>query len=263
MSIKPNMHTPESLRVYADGMSRSQPDKAKIGELLTPGTVVEIGCGNGTVLDIARNTKGITKVVGIDQNPHLLRMARANLAGSSIQLIRIQLLPDVDRLESQYDRLVDIVGFAPDNIIFSSTLHEIASESPDPRTSVFPELHIRAASKWLGPEGILVIRDGIKPGSALTLLKFKNPKVQDLFFKFADEFSYPFEFQLNDQPDQVLIRRDHLYEFLTKYIYETNWDIEVQELFGWANDQDIKYMVPRYMGMETWSTYLLPYFSRK
>ena len=39
------------------------------------------------------------------------------------------------------------------------------------------------------------------------------------------------------------MQASHFYEFATKYFYLTNWDIEVGEIFGWANGTELEQLL--------------------
>lgn len=253
MSIANNLHTDLGLNTYAQGMSNSAPDKSKLVNYIQPGSVLEIGCGNGVVLKLAADAlkpDGSNPWVGADMNAKLLSMAAENLKDWPVDLIRAAVGKGGFR-----EALKPYGKF--DNIIFCSTLHEIYSEDILGSLS-FPMqaltgrkqsfgielaglrtikelLHI-VITEQLNPGGRIIIRDGIKPEDVRVQVTFRTEFGKQQFYKFVDD--YPRFIPYREQSlrhGTVELSSVDLFEFMTKYFYLENWEVEVKEVFGWTS----------------------------
>jgi len=245
MSIRQDLHTKEGIATYANGMNLSVNDKAKILEYIKPGKILEVGCGNGTVLEMISNAFPESHLVGIDLSAQLLGLAAERQYAGQVDLFRQDALTmrQNQAIPQQYD-----------TIVFCSVLHEIFSwyllnprkdyifhAETDPEYAAYQstmDFIFDIVKAHLKVGGHCVIRDGIKPvEEPVTINRFKAEGLQDKFYKFADDFS-PFKINfgvsVNAQGTTFTIPSTHLFEFLTKYFYDKNWDIEVTEQFGWA-----------------------------
>lgn len=271
MSIQKNMHTDKALLVYANGMKASKSDKAKLLPFLAPGSVVEIGCGNGTVLALLCEHPEVTKIFGVDMSAQLLKVAGEELDGIDVELLRASI--DISQIPSSIDLILntiynrlpseELLGRRIDNVIFCSVLHEISSEAYDMNLKErirAPHTVLFQTAGHITKGGRIIIRDGLRPPLEMLCLKFKTEEVRSKFFRFADDFPFDFDFLFicNDL-NSVLIRSDHAFEFLTKYIYDTNWDIEVKEYFGWTNEEEIQRMELPNMKLVGFEKYTIPY----
>ena len=202
--------------VYAAGMEASAVDKAKLLRHVRPGLIVELGCGNGTVLELLRRRFPRSRLVGVDCSAEMIRRCRKRFPG--LQFLK---------------RDITLPLFQPasvDSIVLCSIMHEVFSYKGYDYSAVRRTLaHCAAALK---PGGRLVIRDGVKPAKQdAVYLTFRNPVAYRKFLRFSVEFgSSDIAWRMKDGRIQVA-RRDAM-EFLTKYIYDVNWKYEVKEQFG-------------------------------
>jgi hypothetical protein len=121
----------------------------------------------------------------------------------------------------------------------------------------------RLAKSLLEPSGVLIIRDGIKLEPQKLCVKFKSTKLQETFWRFSDDFR-PFKLEFMVQGNTYILEADHFYEFATKYFYQTNWDIEVGEIFGWASRQDLeKLLIETGFTPETSKVYTIDFLAQK
>jgi SAM-dependent methyltransferase len=202
--------------VYASGMEASALDKAKLLRFVRPGVIADLGCGTGTVMELLRRKSPHSRFVGVDCSPEMIRRCRKRFPGVEF-------------------RRKDITGplFEPgsiDTIVLCSIMHEVFSYKRYDYSAVRRTLSHCATA--LRPGGRLILRDGVKPARQdVVYLTFLNSATYDKFIRFSREFgSSEIVWRLKDRRIQVA-RRDAM-EFLTKYIYDVNWQYEVKEQFG-------------------------------
>jgi SAM-dependent methyltransferase len=241
MSIRTDLHTPEGVQTYAAGMNASVSDKAKILPYIKPGSILEIGCGNGTVLELISEAYPESTVYGVDMSAQLLGLATQRKYDGPVKLYCC----DAKKLHT-----VDGTARKFSTIVFCSVLHEIfsgylaRSVEDDPIEDAFKDTMSFVAhfcEEYLEDGGRLIIRDGVRPKSEMVYVEIDTPEQRDTFFRFADDFSpFQIEFSYCSRTNKIKMPSVHLFEFLTKYFYEKNWNIEVTEQFGWANPESIE-----------------------
>ncbi len=241
MSTRADVHDAIGLSEYVAGMAKSKPDKAKILGFVTGKRVLELGCGSGAVLELLQNHDPNLELVGIDLSAKLLGTAARQL-GDSVRFYR----QDIFELCKNPEKLNE-PKFS--SVILCSALHEFASfalEHPErfSQAGVSPMLVAAKqifglAKSLLEPGGSLIVRDGVKLESQVIQVRFKNPELQETFWRFSDEFR-PFKLEFMSQGNLYTMQASHFYEFATKYFYSTNWDIEVGEIFGWASASELE-----------------------
>lgn len=219
----------EGFMVYAKGMAGSIGEKARILPYVKPGRIVEMGCGNGVVLELLVQSFPDSEIIGVDISDTMLKMAvdrKYDGKRKNVTLVK----EDITKMDLRENSL--------DTIIFCSTLHELFSYNGYSKNVVRET--IEKAYRALRPGGRLIIRDGVKPEAEEVYLEFKNEETRKKFYRFAFEFG-PREIQfasVDDEPNKVekvnkvRLRSEDAMEFLSKYIYDKNWKIEVKEQFG-------------------------------
>jgi len=208
----------EGFAAYAKSMDASQQEKAKILPYIKPGKIAEMGCGNGAVLELIANTFSDSKVIGVDVSDTMLKMSsERDYKNKNVTLvqddIKKKLFPDNSL----------------DSIVYCSVLHEVYSYSGYSEEALKETL--KNAYDMLSPGGRIIIRDGVKPEDGYLFMKFKNEKTEERFKRFAEEFG-PHKIAYEKTGQGYLLESKDAMEFLSKYIYEKNWAIEVKEQFG-------------------------------
>jgi SAM-dependent methyltransferase len=202
--------------VYAAGMEASAEDKAKLLAHVRPGVIADLGCGAGTVLELLRREFPTSEIMGVDSSAEMVSRCRARFPGLEIRQL------DITR------RLFDEASM--DTIVLCSVLHEVFSYNGCDYGVVRDTL--RHCADALRPEGRLLLRDGLKPARDDTVyMTFKNEAVHQNFLRFAKEFGSSEIVWKEVEGRTELARRDAM-EFLTKYLYDVNWQYEVKEHFG-------------------------------
>ncbi|WP_027891358.1 methyltransferase [Calidithermus chliarophilus] len=265
MSTRPDVHSGLGLEAYVQGMARSKGDKARMLPHVRPGRILELGCGSGAVLELLRGFSPASELVGIDLSAKLLGVAARSLQGAARLRRR-------DLFALAHDP--GLLGEGPfDTVILCSTLHELATfalEHPE-RFPGHPEGPMAEAAArifglaraLLAEGGVLVVRDGVQPERRPLRLRFRSPELEERFWRFADDFR-PFTLEFSVSDGLYTLPSDHLYEFATKYFYETNWHVEVGEYFGWASGRQLEALL-RQAGLEPVhrEAYTIPFLAEK
>ncbi|MDP2906884.1 MAG: methyltransferase domain-containing protein [Nanoarchaeota archaeon] len=208
----------KGFETYSQGMEKSSVEKVKVLPFIKEGTILEVGCGCGTVLELLSRYKPKSSIYGTDISDTMLRRSKERkYTHNNISIIKADAREQVLKEKSL------------DTIIFCSVLHEVYSYSNYSLKSV--EDAIENAYKMLKPGGRLIIRDGVKPEEKVSYMKFKKEEVEKKFYRFAEEFG-PYKIEYKKEEDLVKLKKHDAMEFLSKYIYDENWDIEVREKFG-------------------------------
>lgn len=260
MSIRNNLHTDHGLETYAQGMCNSAGDKARINQHLVPGTILEIGCGNGAYLQTLP-VERLRETTAVDMNGLLLLKAQANLRENA-GLVTFQ-RANVLKTDFFEGTLRDNPGRF-NNIVLCSIVHELFSEYAGDIGDHSALMHVfgfinNLYNCLLAPGGRLIIRDGCKPDDGFTTLRFKNSEVRAMFAKFVDD--HPWFVNYTERDGVVRLRKDDCFEFLTKYFYTENWNVEVLERFGWCSPSEL---VAKYGDQITHSeSYTIPWLGSK
>jgi SAM-dependent methyltransferase len=241
VSTRADVHDAIGLSEYVAGMARSKPDKSKMLEFVTGNRVLELGCGSGAVLELLAQHDPSIELVGVDLSAKLLGTAARKLE-DGVRFHRrdiFDLCKDPKKLaESKFS-----------SIILCSALHEFATFALEHPTRFFEAgvspMMVAAkqifslAKSLLEPGGTIIVRDGVKLEPQMLNVVFKNADLQETFWRFSDDFR-PFKLEFAVQGNLYTMQASHFYEFATKYFYQTNWDIEVGEIFGWASSNELE-----------------------
>jgi ubiquinone/menaquinone biosynthesis C-methylase UbiE len=208
--------TEEGWQVYADGMERSSPEKRKLLPFMKEGTIVDVGCGYGTVINLLSEAFPESRIIGVDNSRKMLEMAKSRGFGYNVDFLEADITKPYLRAESA------------DTMNFSSVFHEIYSfQGLSPVQSA-----LDVSYGILKKGGRLIIRDGVKPECVRSRIEIGTPENVNKFVKFAQDFT-PYKIAYKRIDDHTVeLSRANVMEFLSKYIYDTNWDVEVQEQFG-------------------------------
>ncbi|MBT7902344.1 methyltransferase domain-containing protein [Candidatus Woesearchaeota archaeon] len=203
---------------YAAGMDASMQEKAKFLPYVKEGLILEMGCGNGTVLELLSAYSQNSQIVGVDISDKMLQLAGEREYPN----------PNIDLQKGDVSDLIAEPG-SVDSIVFCSIMHEVYSYDGYSLGAV--DQTLETSAKMLSPGGRLIIRDAPKTSDESVYLRFKNLKTHKKFVKFANDFG-PYKIDYDYDGEMVRVKENDSREFLSKYIYEQNWDIEVMEQFG-------------------------------
>ncbi len=214
-------------QAYLVTMNAARSDKARMLELVKPGTIVEVGPGGGVVLELLSERFPTSRIVGLDASRAVVEAHEERAAGKTLAYEMIH--GDAFELESIFGR------GEVDTIVFCSVLHEVFSYvpygNPPKRFSVDAVMAmVQAAYRSLKRKGRIVVRDGIMPADEPRVLEFLDPSWReglDLFAKAYEPRAIHFE-PLAD--NRVRIGARDLFEFLTTYTWgPDSFPYEVRE----------------------------------
>jgi SAM-dependent methyltransferase len=271
MATRNNLHTSSGLSTYIRGMLNSSNDKDKINDFLVPGSLLELGCGSGAYLKTI-GPEILAQTTGVDMNAMLLLRAKEELEAhfgeeaAEVEFIR------ANAMDSNLSSVLRHRQF--NNIVLCSFLHEMYSEfyhigrqmNQDHDNDSYAKTRIQTLldNIWdlLAPGGRLIIRDGCKPKSVTATIKFKNDVVRKAFAKFVDD--YPWFINYIEINGVVELKLDDAFEFLTKYFYTENWDVEVQEKFGWCTPYEMDELLgKKSFNVVSSMSYCIPWLKNK
>jgi len=190
-------------------------------------TVLDVGCADGSFTHrIACESETI--ITGIDINEKNIDLAKKNYPGYAF------VCSDLKNISSKII-VFDKKPLTFDCIVFSSVLHEISSYDPDEKkrfTSKPIREAIEFAAKHLNPNGILIIRDGLKPSDVLKSSIEDGvilPEYKETFRKFLNEFP-PLKRREEFYPFMSLYSEEILMEFLMLVTWgKESWSREINE----------------------------------
>lgn len=207
-------------------------------------TIVDVGMASGTSTAILSNLFPQQHIIGVDINPKMVDIAKNTYQASNLSF-RID---DGERLESIDTNTVD--GF-----FNCSAIHHITSYNNYDINRAYNTL--RRQTDLLKDRGIIVVRDFLKPQQEEVVIELSakdrtdRPNDCDLLLQFAKtarslapktERGFPIEELSSNKKG---IRRFKLYntdavEFVRRKDYYANWDIELQEEYGYFTQREFE-----------------------
>ncbi|MDW7649953.1 MAG: methyltransferase domain-containing protein [Bacillota bacterium] len=244
------LHDQEEYQALMDGLEKSKFHKAMILQHIArdAAKIVEVGCGNGVVLDLLSHNFPQSEIIGIDLDPVMCKAAKERKL-SNVEI----LLTDAAAIPLQNETV--------DTVVYCSTIHEIFSHGGPADVTE----SLREAIRVLKPGGCIIIRDTLKPSADIVSVSFKKRWVEKRFHKFIGEYKQlkP-QYYKQMQCGTVQINQDYLFEYLTKYFYEVGWYKEMEEIYGYFTKEDFcDALTGLGLQVATIHSYLLPYFQKK
>lgn len=181
-------------------------------------TILDVGCADGTLMKAIKEVNPEARVIGIDLNQSAVDLARAQ----GLEVYHMD-------LKTVYEEVNDTEF---DCIIFSSVLHEISSYATANRFSALPISEtLSYAYDILDNNGSIIIRDGLMDDSSIICsMKFTNLEDEKWFYKFINEFQYPYFDYFFNKP--LSCEAEIAQEFLATWTWgEKSWPREIQEKF--------------------------------
>ena len=189
-------------------------------------TILDVGCADGTLMKAIKEVNPEARAVGIDLNQNAIDLARA----AGLEAYKLSLEDVAFLCKDQFDC-----------VVFSSVLHEISSYATANRFSALPiQETLESAYDLLSKDGIIIIRDGLMDNSEeICTAKFANPDDEKWFFKFVNEFEYPyFDYDYHDMKGAITCYTELMQEFLATWTWgEKSWHREIQEKFCILTEQ--------------------------
>ena len=207
-------------------------------------TIVDVGMASGTSSAILAKLFPQINIIGVDINPQMVEIAQSRY--------------QMPNLSFRLDDGEKLSGFKPESVsgFFNcSSIHHITSYNNYDNNHAINT--IKRQSELLREKGILIIRDFVKPKEEEIILELSTKEVKDrpsdteLFICFAQtarslaapgERGFPFKKIKSVKPDT---QRFQLFlsdatEFIRRKDYYSNWDIELQEEYGYFTQEEFE-----------------------
>ncbi len=209
--------------------------------------IVDIGMASGTGTYILALLFPKCKVIGVDVNLKMVEIARETYQLPNLEFI----VDDGEKLEKLENE--KIIGF-----FNCSSIHHITSFNDYAPHKAY--LTIKRQTELLREGGVLVIRDFVKPEDKDVLLEFpdndEGAKTCELLVDFSKrarslsnkaEQGFPLE-----KVDKNTFRIDLVdaVEFIRRKDYLDDWDIELQEEYGYYTQSEFEQVFTE-MGLRT------------
>ena len=194
--------------------------------LLCEGDVADMGMGSGKGSHALASLYPDLRVVGVDVNPAMVQRAFESYGQDNLRFI----VGDIAR------RCFD--DGTLEAIINSSVLHHVTSFNGYQTQAAVDALRVQ--SRQLADEGILVVRDFLRPADpeGAVHLELADESTAQLLVRFSHEFRRLSEspgFELQELPPaadgwrRFRLSRQHAVEFVLRKDYRTDWELEVAE----------------------------------
>lgn len=206
--------------------------------------LVDVGMASGTSTAILSQLFPQMQIIGVDINPKMVQIAQET-----------HHQPNLSFREDDGEKLLT---FAPETVsgFFNcSAIHHITSFNGYDNNKAFNTL--RRQTELLKDKGILVVRDFVKPEEKEVILELSTidkpdrPNDADLFVQFsqtaraltsATEQGFPIQEIKSVKKNKRWFRAFYtdVTEFIRRKDYYENWDIELQEEYGYFTRKEFE-----------------------
>jgi SAM-dependent methyltransferase len=220
---------------YLSRMQNGMDDKLWWINKVNPTTIVDYGCADGTLLKHVRELYPDCTLIGVDNNPDMLAVARKNVPDATFIMADIFLNTRMD--------------YSDATLILSSVIHEIYSYCPD--ATIIMDKLLSMGFAHIAIRDMFVKTDTEHqtiPMQIVNLLEKKTSK--EMLVDFGEIWGLP-----------VTVKR--LIHYLLKYRYVDNWDREVRENYLPIDIEPFLHMVSSYYDIEHFEHYTLPFIKEQ
>jgi ubiquinone/menaquinone biosynthesis C-methylase UbiE len=233
---------------YMDAMDKVITEKVASASLFfdpsAGNTIVDIGMASGTSSNILANLFPHTNIVGVDINPTMVELAQKNYTRHNLEFRT----DDGETLQTFQENSVN--GF-----FNCSSIHHITSFNHYNPNRAFNT--IKRETELLKSGGVIVIRDFVKPPESEVILevssisRISEPSNADLLIQFSKtarslapklEQGFPIKEVKSSSKDTrsfKLFYSDAV-EFIRRKDYFENWDVELQEEYGYFTQKEFE-----------------------
>jgi hypothetical protein len=246
---------------YLRGMDASMRQKVALtaAHLLCEGELADMGMGSGSGSHALAALYPGLRVIGVDVDPEMVARAGERFALPNLRFVRGDIAERCFEPQSI------------EAILNSSVLHHVTSFNGYDRSAASRALEMQV--EQLSANGVLIVRDFVDPGAGKVWLDLPADdavgtadtptecSTADLFERFAREFrslrpepQRGFDFRRIDAegaPTPAAGRRryelthTHAAEFVLRKDYRQSWDVEVQEEYTYATQQELEQLFAR------------------
>ncbi|HEX3006314.1 MAG TPA: methyltransferase domain-containing protein [Bacteroidales bacterium] len=206
-------------------------------------TIVDVGMASGLSSSILAHLFPRLNIIGVDINPKM-----AEIAAQTYRLPNLSFRVDDGEKLTTFEK-GSVHGF-----FNCSSIHHITSFNGYDSGRALNTL--RRQAELLAPGGMIVVRDFVKPPETEVILQVDNvahdsrPSDAELLLRFSKEArslapSRERGFPLKELPSGNGLRQFRLFyadavEFIRRKDYYENWDIELQEEYGYFTQKEFE-----------------------
>jgi len=207
-------------------------------------TIVDIGMASGTSTAILARLFPEMKIIGIDINPKMVQIAQTTYD-----------YPNLSFREDDGERLLTFTKNSISGFFNCSAIHHITSYNGYDTNKALNTLSRQV--DLLKDRGVLVVRDFVKPEEREVIIELSTdnkpnrPNDVELFILFSqtarslalsEERGFPIQEVKASKKDTKRFRAFYtdIVEFIRRKDYYTNWDIELQEEYGYFTQKEFE-----------------------
>lgn len=207
-------------------------------------TIVDVGMASGTSTAILARLFPEMKIIGVDINPKMVQIAQDRYN-----------YPNLSFREDDGEKLRTFSEDSVNGFFNCSAIHHITSYNGYNTNRALNTL--RRQVELLKDKGVLIIRDFVKPQEQEVIIelssidKHNRPNDAELFIQFsqtarslasANERGFPIQEINSVKKDTRRFRAFYtdVTEFIRRKDYYANWDIELQEEYGYFTQEEFE-----------------------
>lgn len=234
--------------MYLTDMNQTVDCKRVILDYVTGTRILDIGPGEGALLDLIEQERPDARPLGLDISVNVIEALKRKkqLEGHRWDVIK----GDALRLEEF------VKTGSMDTVIFSSILHELYSYSERDGIRFNPQTvaaALQSAYRLLAPGGRIIIRDGImtEPTEQRRRIRFLEPDGMEWLMRYAEDFTgRRIEMERVSESEAVLPVNDAM-EFLYTYTWGAEAYVdEVQKQFGYFTPKQYEECIRNSLGSQ-------------
>lgn len=207
-------------------------------------TIVDVGMASGTSTAILARLFPEMQIIGVDINPKMVQIAQNTYN-----------YPNLFFREDDGEKLTSFTNNSVNGFFNCSAIHHITSYNGYDTNRALNTL--RRQVELLKDRGVLIIRDFIKPKEKEVIIELSSidkpnqPNDAELFIRFAQTARSLAPVSERGFPIQEInaIKKDtrrfqafytDVVEFIRRKDYYANWDIELQEEYGYFTQEEFE-----------------------
>lgn len=207
-------------------------------------TIVDVGMASGTSSAILAQLFPKMQIIGVDINPKMVQIAQDTYTR-----------PNLSFREDDGERLLSFTENSVNGFFNCSAIHHITSYNGYDTNRAINTL--RRQVELLKDKGVLIIRDFVKPDEKEIIIEFSSidkhdrPNDAELFIQFAqtarslasvNERGFPIQEINSIKKDTRRFQAFYtdVVEFIRRKDYYANWDIELQEEYGYFTQKEFE-----------------------
>ncbi|MBK5721428.1 methyltransferase domain-containing protein [Dysgonomonas sp. Marseille-P4677] len=207
-------------------------------------TIVDVGMASGTSTAILAKLFPQMQIVGVDINPKMVQIAQDTYNYQNLSF-----------REDDGEKLNTFANNSINGFFNCSAIHHITSYNGYDTNRALNTL--RRQVELLKDKGVLIIRDFVKPEEKEIIIelssinKYTQPSDAELFIQFAqtarslasaNERGFPIQEINGIKKDTRRFQAFYtdVVEFIRRKDYYTNWDIELQEEYGYFTQKELE-----------------------